>query len=125
MVSFVLCFLIAESLQGVAQAGWVQSFDLSFPAMILGGIVLAIASNYRRSPPNQAIAPEAQSHQQDGPGINPAKAKGGEQGQESPSSAAKTPSTQSLSSLPSAVTPPGHRSQGSISFEIHRRRPQA
>jgi len=113
LVSFMLCFLIAESLQGVAQVSWLQSFDLSFdlslPLMILGGMVLAIASNQRPASPDQDIAAAAEPKQHNDSSTNTTRVEPG------------PPSSSDSSFLPSAAPPQSHRSQGSISFEIRRR----
>lgn len=68
LVCFLLLFFGAEGLQWLGQMPGLGAVDLSVPGMVLGGIGLAIASNYRhqhRKPPlppdgpRQAEAPPA------------------------------------------------------------------
>ncbi|HEY9879958.1 MAG TPA: hypothetical protein V6D29_16000 [Leptolyngbyaceae cyanobacterium] len=51
LVCFFLLFLGAEGLQWIGQVSGLSEVDLSWPIIVLGGVGLAIASNYRL--PNQ------------------------------------------------------------------------
>lgn len=47
-VSFLILFFGAEALQWFAQVHWFGGVELSIPAVVIGGVGLAIASNYRQ-----------------------------------------------------------------------------
>ncbi|HEY9878010.1 MAG TPA: hypothetical protein V6D29_06115 [Leptolyngbyaceae cyanobacterium] len=49
LVCFFLLFLGAEGLQWIGQVGGLGEIDLSWTMTVLGGVGLAIASNYRFS----------------------------------------------------------------------------
>ncbi|MGF1516550.1 MAG: hypothetical protein ACFCVB_01925 [Nodosilinea sp.] len=61
LVCFLLLFGFAETAQWLGQLAWFDSVELSLPLTIVGGVGLAIASNYAtlfgRSQPG-AIAPK-------------------------------------------------------------------
>ncbi len=46
LVCFLLLFGVAETAQWFGQLAWFDSVDLSLPLTIVGGVGLAIASNY-------------------------------------------------------------------------------
>jgi hypothetical protein len=48
LVSFLILFFGAEAIQWVLQFHWFSGVELSLPVVIIGGIGLAIASNYRQ-----------------------------------------------------------------------------
>lgn len=47
LVCFLILFFGAEAAQWLGQLPWVGSAELSLPLTVVGGIGLAIASNYR------------------------------------------------------------------------------
>ena len=61
LVCFLLLFGVAETAQWFGQLAWFGSVELSLPLTIVGGVGLAVASNYAtlfgRSQPG-AIAPK-------------------------------------------------------------------
>lgn len=61
LVCFLLLFGVAETAQWLGQLTWFDSVELSLPLTVVGGVGLAIASNYAtlfgRSQPS-AIAPK-------------------------------------------------------------------
>lgn len=62
LVCFLILFFGAEAVQWFSHLPWVSSVELSLPLTIVGGIGLAIASNYRNwptfgTPPAQPEAP--------------------------------------------------------------------
>ena len=62
LVCFFILFFGAEAVQWFGHLPWVSSVELSLPLTIVGGIALAIASNYRNwptfgRPPAQPKAP--------------------------------------------------------------------
>lgn len=50
LVCFLILFFGAEAVQWFGHLPWVSSVELSLPLTVLGGIGLAIASNYRNWP---------------------------------------------------------------------------
>jgi hypothetical protein len=48
LVSFLILFFGAEAAQWFAHLHWFSGVELSLPAVVIGGIGLAIASNYRQ-----------------------------------------------------------------------------
>ena len=48
LVSFLILFFGAEAVQWVLQFHWFSGVELSLPVVVMGGIGLAIASNYRQ-----------------------------------------------------------------------------
>lgn len=50
LVCFLILFFGAEAVQWFGQLPWVSRVELSLPLTVLGGIGLAIASNYRNWP---------------------------------------------------------------------------
>jgi hypothetical protein len=50
LVCFLILFFGAEAVQWFGQLPWVSNVELSLPLTVLGGIGLAIASNYRNWP---------------------------------------------------------------------------
>ncbi|MBD2111142.1 MULTISPECIES: hypothetical protein [Cyanophyceae] len=50
LICFLILFFGAEAVQWFVQLPWVSSVELSLPLTVLGGIGLAIASNYRSWP---------------------------------------------------------------------------
>ena len=47
LVCFLIQFLGAEAAQWLGQLPWMASLELSLPLTVMGGVGLAIASNYR------------------------------------------------------------------------------
>ncbi|WP_194026721.1 hypothetical protein [Nodosilinea sp. LEGE 07298] len=56
LVCFLILFFGAETAQWLGQLPWVSSIELSLPLTVVGGIGLAIASNYRHWSSRSAIA---------------------------------------------------------------------
>lgn len=50
LVCFFILFFGAEAIQWLGHLSWVSNVELSLPLTIVGGIGLAIASNYRNWP---------------------------------------------------------------------------
>lgn len=48
LVSFLILFFGAEGLQWFARLHWFSRVELSVPAVVIGGIGLALVSNYRQ-----------------------------------------------------------------------------
>lgn len=48
LVSFLILFFGAEAVQWVLQFHWFSGVELSLPVVVMGGIGLAIVSNYRQ-----------------------------------------------------------------------------
>jgi len=102
MISFLVLFGIVELYQ------WMRDFTLPLPVFILGGALLAIASNYGKYAGWSLAEPPTQSD--------------GER--------AKTPSTRGLTNRPNwsnlhqSSSQPMLKTQGSISFTIRRHDPE-
>jgi hypothetical protein len=47
LVCFLILFLGAEAAQWLGQLPWIGGVELSLPLTVMGGVGLAIASNYR------------------------------------------------------------------------------
>ncbi|MGG6238127.1 hypothetical protein ACQ4N7_05760 [Nodosilinea sp. AN01ver1] len=95
LVCFLILFFGAETAQWLGQLPWVGSAELSLPLTVVGGIGLAVASNYRHWPGLGAIAAKAEA-----PPLP---------------TASPPPSTTVAASVP---PPKGSRRTNSISFEI-------
>ncbi|WOD37487.1 hypothetical protein [Nodosilinea sp. E11] len=50
LVCFLVLFFGAEAAQWLGQVPWISHVELSLPLTVVGGIGLAIASNYRSRP---------------------------------------------------------------------------
>jgi hypothetical protein len=110
LVSFLILFFGAEAVQWVLQFHWFSGVELSLPVVVMGGIGLAIASNYRQF---QALGllPE----------IFPNR--------ELPSTPKPSAPTSTESTLPQPVETPAaattnsRTTENSISFEIRKPKP--
>ena len=110
LVSFLILFSGAEAIQWFAHLQWFGGVELSLPAVVMGGIGLAIASNYRQL---QALGwlPETSST----PEIS------------APEETSAVAATESQMACPMDSTAvrsgAGRQQEASISFEIHKPRP--
>lgn len=110
LVSFLILFFGAEAVQWVLQFHWFSEVELSLPVVVMGGIGLAIASNYRQF---QALGllPEFFPHPE----------------LPSPREPSTTISTEATLSqpveTPAAATTNSRTKENSISFEIRKPKP--
>lgn len=97
LVCFLILFLGAEAAQWLGQLPWMASIELSLPLTVIGGIGLAIASNYRHWPRLGPLPPSPE-----------------------PSPLPSTLSPPSPTAEPPVPAPKASRKADTISFEIKR-----
>jgi len=110
LVSFLVLFFGAEAIQWFAHLHWFSGVELSLPVVVIGGIGLAIASNYRQF---QALGllPEMFPNRELPSTPEPSTATATE--------AAPPP----VEETPAAATTNSRTKENSISFEIRKPKP--
>ncbi len=109
LVSFLILFFGAEAIQWFAHLHWFSEVELSLPAVVTGGIGLAISSNYRQL---QALGLFAET-------CSPAELSSGAESASVPS---KSQEFHPAASAPGETSTAGKK-ENSISFDIRKPKP--
>jgi len=110
LVSFLILFFGAEAIQWILQFHWFSGVELSLPVVVMGGIGLAVASNYRQF---QALGLLPEMF----PAAEPLASK------ETPTRSLTESTPPHLEKSPPVETTPTLKKGNSISFEIHKPKP--